>query len=611
MRDGDQSENRGNNFLDVVGRLRPGTTLGQAQDWANLFAARLQEGHPDFHEDVGFRLFSQAKAGIHPSVRSAQVGLSGVSMGMVGLLLVIACVNVASLFLAKGQERSREVAVRRSLGAPRRRLISQLLLESLLLSVLAGGVGVFLALWGTNLMNRIRVPVEWTVSWNIGMDGPVLAFLVGLTLLTSLIFGLAPAFRSSNPGIVSSLKGEPPPGAGRPKRAGRLLVGTQVAVSTVLLVCAGLFARNLRDAQAVDLGFRHGELALATLDPGLQGYGPEASVELFAELLARVRALPGVQAAGLARQVPMEPGGAQQLVEVPGYQASRGEPMNIQYNIVDPGYFAAMGIPLEEGRGFLSSDEVVELGAPGGRQRGTVVVVNRQFADRYWFGEPALGKRFQAGGMWHEVVGVVATGRYQRLGEDPTAFMYFPWPAHRSGEMTLHVRTATDPGSVLPLLRGVVGAMSPGLPLYDMKTMDEHLSLALLPARVAAFLLGGFGAVCLFLLSLGIHGVVSRHVGQRTREMGIRVAMGAAPGSATRLVLGGEARVVVAGLVLGLACAWAIARLVEGILYSGRALDPAIFLGAPFFLGLVAGLASWLPARKAAGLDPAQALRVE
>lgn len=307
----------------------------------------------------------------------------------------------------------------------------------------------------------------------------------------------------------------------------------------------------------------------------------------------------------------MEPGGPQRLVQVPGYEPAPGEPMNIQVNLVDPGYFAAMGIPVVEGRGFRPSDGSMEPSNHEGGERWTAAVVNRRFADRFWPGESPLGETFFAGGMGHEVVGVVPTGKYQRLGEAPTAFMYFPWPAHRAGEMTLHLRTATDAASVLPLLRREVAGVAPDLPVYDLKTMDQHLALALLPARVAAFLLGGFGAICLFLLSLGIYGVVARHVSYRTRELGVRVAMGAEPRSATRLVLGEEARVVGVGVLLGLAWAMGVGRLVEGVLYSGDAMDPAVLVGAPLFLALVAAGASYVPARRAAGLDPAQALREE
>ena len=611
MRGGDQSENRGNNFLEVVARLEQGTEVGKAQEWADGLATRLQETYPEYYEEAGFRLFPQKQAGIHPAVRSAQVGLSGVVMGMVGLLLFIACLNVASLLLAKSQGRSREIAVRRSLGAPRSRLVSQLLWESLLLSLLAGGVGVCLALVLVDLLNRVRVPLEWNVDWNVGLDGPVLVFTLGVTLLTSLVFGLTPALRSTDPDLASSLKGISPSMGRKPMRSGRILVGAQVTVSTVLLVGAGLFARNLRDALAVDTGFMHEHLALATLDPGLHGYGPDASTEIFAEILARARALPGIQAAGLARNVPMEPGGPQQLVDVPGYEPSRGESMNIRHNIVDPGYLEALGIPVVEGSGFTDLEGAVELSEPGGGGGWREAIVNRRFAERFWPGVSPIGKTFLAGGLMHEVVGVVPTGKYQRLGEEPTAFMYFPWPAHGASEMTLHLRTAMEPASILPLLRREIGAVAPGLPLYDPRTMEEHLALALLPARVAALLLGAFGAICLFLLSLGIYGVLARHVSHRTRELGIRVAMGARPGSATRMVLGQEGRVVAVGLLVGLAGALTLSRPVESLLYSGNALDPAVFVGAPLFLALVAVGASFFPARKAAGVDPARALREE
>ena len=353
---------------------------------------------------------------------------------------------------------------------------------------------------------------------------------------------------------------------------------------------------------AVDTGFRHDGLALATLDPGLQGYEPEATRELYAELMDRARALPGVQGVGLARSVPMGFDGAQRLVDVPGYQPSRDESMNIQYNIVDHGYLSIMGIPVVEGRGFVRSD---------GAEDALVAVVNRRFAERFWPGQSPIGQTFEAGGLVLEVIGVVPTGKYQTLGEEPQAFMYFPWPALRSDQMTIHIRGATEVAALFPLLRGELEAMAPGMPLYDVKTMEDHLALALLPARVGAILLGIFGALCLFLLGVGIHGVVAYQVSQRTREVGIRVAMGAEPGSATGLVLGQEARVVAVGVVIGLAGALATSRLVESVLYSRDALDPAVLVGAPLFLVIVATAASYLPARRAARVDPAQALREE
>jgi hypothetical protein len=276
--------------------------------------------------------------------------------------------------------------------------------------------------------------------------------------------------------------------------------------------------------------------------------------------------------------------------------------MNIQNNFVGPDYFASMGIPLTEGRPFRVSD--------GGGDRG-VAVVNRTFADRFWPGRSAIGRSFQAGGRGWEVVGVVPTGKYRRLGEEPTPFMYLPWPTAFSSEMTLHVRTLVDPTTIIPVLRREVEAEATGLPLYQVETMEDHLAFALLPARLVAVVVGIFGALCLVLLGVGIHGVVAYSVSRRTREVGIRVAMGAEPRSATTLVLREESGIIISGLIIGLAGALTASPVVERVLYSGEGLDPAVMVGAPLFLLLVAGVAAYLPARKAALVDPCQALRGE
>ena len=602
LRAEDQSENRGNNFLEVVARLWPEVEIERAQEWADRFATRLRESHPEFYDGVGIRLVPQKNAGIHPSFRSAQMGLSGIVMLLVGLLLLVGCVNVAGLFLAKAQSRRGEIAVRRSIGAPRRRLVGQLLMESLLLSFLAGGVGLVLALTAVDMMNRVRVPFDLTLEWNVGLDGPVLIFTLGLTILTSLVFGLSPALQASNPDLVSTLKGGAAVRPGRPDRSRRVLVGGQVAVSTVLLVSAGLFARNLRDALAVDTGFRRDHVLLATVDPGLHGYDREASQRILEALAETTRAIAGVEAVGLARSAPMDPGGAQWLVEVPGYEPRVGESMNIQNNFVGPGYFASMGIPVTEGRSIRVSD--------GGGDRG-VAVVNQSFADRFWPGQSAIGRSFQAGGRGWEVVGVVPTGKYRSLGEEPTPFMYLPWPTAFSSEMTLHVRTLVDPTTIIPVLRREVEAEAADLPLFQVETMEDHLAFALLPARLVAVVVGIFGALCLVLLGVGIHGIVAYSVSRRTREVGIRVAIGAQPRSATRLVLREESRIIISGLIIGLAGALAAGPVVERVLYSGEGLDPAVMVGAPLFLLLVAGVAAYFPARKAALVDPCQALRGE
>lgn len=604
MRDGDQGANRGNNFLEIVARSAPGTEPARVREWAERFASGLREDHPGAYEAVGLRLHPVTRAGIHPSFWSAQVGFSAVAMAVVGLLLVVAWVNVAGLFLARAGTRHREIAVRRSLGAPRRRLVGQLLLESLFLSLLAGVAGVLVADALLAVVNRVPVPFEWPVDWNLVLDGPALAFAMVVTLVTALAFGLVPALGASGVDLSSSLRSRSTSSSAR--RSGALFVGAQVAVGTVLLVCAGLFSRNLRDAMAVDTGFRHERLLLATLDPGLGGRSGEEATEVFTRLMSRLRAVAGVRSVGLARWVPLEPGGAQQLVEIPGYVPSPGETMNLQYNVVDTAYFTAMGIPMSEGRGFVASDGAV---APGRGGTPTAAVVNRRFADRFWPGRDVVGRTFRAGGRPHRIVGVVPTGKYQRLGEAPQAFFYLPWPAFRADEMRLHVWTAGDASSMRPVLRKETEIVGAGMSPYDVHTMEEHLALALLPARLSATLLSVLGVVCLLLISAGIHGVVALSVSRRSREVGIRVALGARPAGATGRVVREEARVVLVGLAVGLTGALAAHGWMETLLYSGEALDPAVLLGAPLTLAAVAALASYLPARKAARVDPAQVLR--
>jgi hypothetical protein len=388
------------------------------------------------------------------------------------------------------------------------------------------------------------------------------------------------------------------------------------------------------------------------MDGGLAGFEPFMTQESFATLLERARALPGVEAVGLGRYVPLGVEGSQRRVQVPGYEPGTGESMNIRTNVVGPGYFAAMGIPMVEGREFLESEagarvsegerEVAVGGTPysppeandaGEETRGrsaqgtmtepegnaggvpdaspTPVVVNQSFARRFWPDGSPLGRTFDAGGVLSRIVGVAADGKYQRLGEEPMPFFYLPWPRFRSDVITLHVRTAGDPKAVLSGLRLEAEAVAPGLALYDVETMDDHLAWALLPARAAALALGGFGLLCVILLSVGVHGVVSLSVGRRTREVGVRLALGASPRNAARMVMSEEGRVVMVGLAFGLVGAFVVARILDRILYAGHGLDPRVFLGAPLLLAAVAAAAAWGPARRAATIDPAQALREE
>jgi predicted permease len=377
-----------------------------------------------------------------------------------------------------------------------------------------------------------------------------------------------------------------------------------MALSLLLLVSAGLFLRSLRSATEIDTGFRSEGLLLASVDPGLQGYGREETEAFYLRLLERVRTLPGVAAAGLGENVPLGFGSQQNGVQVPGYEFAPDERRSIDYNLVGAGYFEAMGIRMVEGRSFTPEDDGVAE---------PVLVVNRRFAERFWPGESALGRIVHTSGADRRVVGVTEDGRYNTLGEEPLAFMYLPHAQAFNYAMTLHVRTAdpTAAGRIATALRQEIRTLDPDLPVYDVRTMENHLGIALLPARLGGFGLGLFGGLGLLLAAVGIYGVMAYSVARRRREMGIRMALGAAPAGVVALVLREGLGLALIGAALGLLAALAAARLLEGLLYGVSALDPVAFTVVPALLVGVAALAVWLPARRAAGVDPARSLRAE
>jgi predicted permease len=594
-------ENRGTNFMSVIARLKQEVKLEQAQSSMDVLMAQMREEYPDYYEGSGILLFPQSDAGIHPLFRSAQVGLSAVLMAVVGLLLMIACVNVANLFLARAQDRKKEMAVRLSLGARRGRLIGQLLTESLLFAFLAGGVGLLLALWAISVANGVQLPMDFEGSWDLTLSSPVLFFTLVASVAAGILFGLAPALQASRPETISALKGELSAQAVSGSRLSRGLVVVQMALSLILLISAGLFLQNLRMATTINTGFVAENLLLVSVDPGLQGYERERSLNFYGELIPQIEALPVVQAVGLAEMVPLGFGSSQNGVNIPGYEPSPNEFMAIDYNRASAGYFEAMGIRVLQGRGFAEQED--EEGA-------RTLIVNQAFADRFWPGQNPLGKIVETSGE-REVVGVVENGKYRSLGEDQLAYMYYPWPQVFSSEMTLHVRTAGDPEELVPLIREEIRKLDPDLPLYDVRTMNSHLGIALMPARLGGTLLGIFGILGLILAAVGIYSVMAYWVSQRTREIGIRVALGADGNKVAALVLGQGLRVVVIGAVLGMVAALAAGRAIHSLLYSQSGIDLVTFIGVPLVLAAVALLATYVPARRAAGVDPIEALRAE
>ena len=599
--DTDTYTSRGNNSFNVIARLKPGVTIAQANERMKSLVAGLRAEHPRHYEDAGVNLVLQSEAGIHPEFRSAQVGLSSVVMAVVGMLLLIACVNVANLFLARARDRAREMAIRISLGARRSRLVQQLLTESLLFAGLSGLAGIGVAWWVIRLANRIRLPMEVDFSADLHLSPLVVAFAFGVSLITGLLFGLAPALQATRPSLIPALKGEAPAGQSR-SRASKGLVVAQMALSIVLLVSAGLFLRDLMNVTTVNKGFVGENLLIADLEPSLQGYDRARSEELYRRLRDHLTALPNVRAVGYTAIVPLGLNESDSYVEIAGYTPSKNENMSLQRTQVTPGYFEAMGIPLKQGRGFTDQDDSASA---------RVMVVNEQMAKKYWPGTSPLGRTVKYGGRDHTVIGVVPTGKYQRLGEPPTPFYYLAQAQHWSNALSIVVRTTGDPEAVAPALRSAAAGFDQNLPVSGVRTMSKHLGIALMPARLAGAALGVFGLLGLVLASIGMYGVMAYTVSQRRREIGIRMAIGAAAGDVVGMIMKQGLGLVIIGAAIGIAGALGASRLLRGVLYGSSVVDPVTFVGVPLLLTAVAALASWLPARRASGVDPLEALRRE
>lgn len=596
---------RGNRFMSGVARLAEGVTFDQARDRLTGVFNSLLEEFPQTYADEGFNMVPVPDAGIHPTMRSAQVGLSAVVMGVVALLLLIACVNAASLFLARARDRSREMAVRLAIGASRGALVKQLLTESLVLATLSGAVGLLVALWVMGVANHISTPIEIDVRPDLQLNPVVLLFTLGVTVVTGVLFGLAPALQSTRPALVPALKGDTPGSGGR-WRTTQGLVVAQMALSMVLLVCSGLFLMNLQSATTVDLGFSNRNVLLANVDPARQGYTREQSESFFTRLRDELQANPTVTHVSYTTAPPLGIGSSDRGIAIPGYTEAPNERMSIHYSEVSPGTFDTLGIPLLAGRDFEDRDR------PGTEP---VIIVNQEFADRYWPGEDPLGHVVQVGrsarGVNHTVIGVVPTGKYRSLGEAPLAYMYFAQAQQWSSAVSVMVSTTAPPSTLMATLAQTVQRLDPAMPLSTVRTMEQHLGFTLLPARLTGVALGLFGLVGLALASIGIYGVMAQSVSQRTREIGIRIAMGSTSGGVVRLLMRQGLTLVLVGAAIGLMGAVGLTQVIRGLLYGDHAVSPWVFLLVPVALIVVAAAAIWIPANRASRLDPLVALRLD
>ena len=592
-------ESRGWQSYEGVARLRDGVTLQQARTEIDAIARRVATANGD--QDVrGAFVEPFANHGGPALMRPALRAL----LGITAVVLLIACANVASLLLARAVARRREIGIRLALGASRGRLIRQLLTESLVLAILAGGVGMLVAIWGRNLMYSFVPPAPFPISFEIRMTNRVLVFTALLTGLTALLFGLLPALKSSRPDVVASLKDEI--GEGRPRRLNlqTMLVVSQVALSVLSLVAAGLFVRSLEAANHIDVGFTAPEqVLLVTSDLSLAGYSDSAAIPVMERLLEKVRAIPGVEAAGAASMVPLGfGGGGSSSTDVEGYVPAAGENTSIQRSTVTPGYFEALGIPIVRGRSFNSTDEDTTA---------RVAIVNQAFVNRFWADQDPIGRRLKQGGEWLRVVGVAKQGKYQQLDESPMPVVYRILGQGRDLSLTTHIRVKGDPWAMVPVLRTTFASVGPDIPFLDVRTMAEHMGASLFAQRIAAWMLAAFGVVALLLSAVGIYGVLSHLVSRRTREIGVRLALGASRREVMGMVLHRSARQVGLGLLIGAGLAFATGRLLHSQLLGISPADPLTYGTIATLLALVALLATWFPARRAARVDPMVALKTE
>ena len=595
------------NFF-AVGRLKPGIGARQGEVSLNLLAQQLGKEYPDTNEGQTIRLGPPGF--ILPDFRGAVVSFTWILMASVALVLLVTCTNLAGLLLARATDRRKEIAIRLAMGANRVRLIRQLLTESILLSLIGGAVGLWLALWMINALLAFKPPVDFPLAIDVSLDWRVLIFSLAVSVLTGAIFGLAPALQATKPNLVTALKDTAAQGGGRRSRLRSGLVVAQIALSLVLLIGAGLVVRTLQQLQTMNPGFDPRNALTMSFDLGLQGYDQARGEQFYQQIVERVQAIPGVRSVAVTSYVPLSLNFNSSTIFVEGQPTERGaNAPSAMVASVGPKYFETMATPLVQGREFTDQDK---------QKSESVAIVNETFVRRLIpdakSSADALGRRFSfAGpqGPFQRIVGIAKDGKYFNISEDPRSFVWRPLIQNYSASGILMVRTAGDPQSMIPAVRNELHSLDPNLPIFDIKTLTEHMRLSLFPARVAATVLGVFGFVALMLAAIGIYGVTSYSVAQRTREIGIRMALGAQLGDVLRLILTHGIKLTVLGVSFGLIGAYLAMRAISSVLYGVSATDPLTFIFVSLLLTTVALVACYWPARRATKVDPLVALRYE
>jgi predicted permease len=615
-------DSRRTRWVNVFGRLKPGITAEQAQ-------ARLQ---PFFHSllemEVKEPAFARASAYTRTQFLQGQLRvLSGaqgwsrlrgglrkplwVLMALVGGVLLIACANVANLLVARAAARQREIAIRLALGAGRAHIVQQVLVESLLIAFIGGAAGLALAMGTTGPLLALLVPAEQQVAVTASLDLRLIAFAFGATALTGVLFGLVPALQSARPRLASTLKDQAGSVAGGGAlRLRKALVVAQVALSLLLLIGAGLFIRSVQRLMTVDLGFRAEQLVSFAVDPTLNGYSAARGRELYQALRDRLQATPGVDSVAFSAINLLGSGGWDNWITVEGYKTAENETIDSYFNAVSPGYFETLGIPLIAGRDFEARD-LPPVNPRPGEPDTRVAIVSETFARRYFAGGQAVGRHIGLGKdpgtpTPIEIIGVSKDARVLKVREEPPLLVFLP---NGGAAGTILIRTRLDPAQILPTLRGVVRAIDPNLPVFATRTVEGMIQQSTRNERLMASLSAVFGTLATLLATVGLYGVLAYTVTRRTREIGIRMALGALRGHVSWLVLREVVLLAAAGMVIALPAAWWLGRFVESQLYDVAAMDPIAIAAAMTGLAAVALLAGLVPTLRAMRINPIRALR--
>jgi predicted permease len=597
-------QRREDHWYDVVARLAPGVSIEQARAAMDALALRMGEQFPELDRGRGLTVFAAGEVRFAPEVDGILFSVGSGVLAVVGLVLLLACSNLANLLLVRGVSRSSEMAVRRALGAGAGRVARLFLIEALLIALLGGGAGVLLAMWALSLFSTLPIPLPSGMILDVGIDARVLIFSTLLALATGAFFGLLPALRATSADVAGALREETRSGSSGRRTAlvRNGLVAVQVAVSLVLLVGAGLMARSLSNVRGVDPGVDADQVAILGVNPSQAGISDADAVVLMQTLLERTRALPGVTAASMVTRLPVAPGGTTTTV-IEGYQPNPGtEAVEMSFSYVSPSFFETVGVPLIAGREFGPDDR---------RETQRVVIVNEAAAQLFWGGD-AIGKRMRPQGApnaWREVVGVVEDVKVRSLQEAPTPMMYFSTDQVGVGCCYVLARAAGDPEALLPSLRGALTEAAPQLAPTQLATLETHIGDSFAAPGAAAAMMGIFSLLALVLATLGIYAVVSFAVARRSAELGIRIALGAARTRIVGMVVRESLRTVALGVVAGLSVALLAAPALEEMLFEVRVLDPIAFTAGALVLLLVALAAAWVPAWRAARADPVSVLK--